>query len=390
MRYKANIYVFLIYDFLTNLSPLAFIYTLYLTQQEITLTHAGTLLGVYQLSKLLFEIPSGFISDKLGRKKCGIFGQSVFILFLFITLFSRSFIVLFLGSVLRGIAYAFLSGTADCIFNESILKSSPNKMDFWLSIDKCLFYTSIGLSGIIGGFLATFRYDIVFYFDILMQFLSLLCIFQFRETSLTKMSRKQNDIKVSLKKAIKNRKIVYLLLLPSIIAIIFLPYEDYYSVILRSQSIPEFEMGILTGMPLLISAVAGMFTQKLNQKFGYGFTVKGLPILSAIIFSIMIVFLDHVFAAWGLYVLCEALSNINNTSYNSCFQKEIESTSRATLMSLRSFGIALTAIVISPIVGWSCDHFGFKLTFLTSAFICLFILFFINLVYLNEGSFELQ
>ena len=38
MEYKRNIYLFLIFDFLTNLSPLSFIYALFLKQQNMSLT----------------------------------------------------------------------------------------------------------------------------------------------------------------------------------------------------------------------------------------------------------------------------------------------------------------------------------------------------------------
>ena len=59
MEYKRNIYLFLIFDFLTNLSPLSFIYALFLKQQNISLTQIGFIISVYQISKLIFEIPSG-------------------------------------------------------------------------------------------------------------------------------------------------------------------------------------------------------------------------------------------------------------------------------------------------------------------------------------------
>lgn len=60
MEYKRNIYLFLIFDFLTNLSPLSFIYALFLKQQNISLTQIGFIISAYQISKLIFEIPSGF------------------------------------------------------------------------------------------------------------------------------------------------------------------------------------------------------------------------------------------------------------------------------------------------------------------------------------------
>lgn len=81
MTYKRNIYLYLIFDFLTTLSPLTFIYALFLGAREMSLVQIGLIVSVYQISKLIFEIPSGYYSDRFGRKKCGIIGQITFILF---------------------------------------------------------------------------------------------------------------------------------------------------------------------------------------------------------------------------------------------------------------------------------------------------------------------
>lgn len=59
MEYKRNIYLFLVFDFLTNLSPLSFIYALFLKQQNMSLTQIGFIISAYQISKLIFEVPSG-------------------------------------------------------------------------------------------------------------------------------------------------------------------------------------------------------------------------------------------------------------------------------------------------------------------------------------------
>ncbi len=55
--------------------------------------------------------------------------------------------------------------------------------------------------------------------------------------------------------------------------------------------------------------------------------------------------------------------SINNISYNSCLQKSIEDTNRGTILSLRSLLIAVTGMLISPLVGHFSDIYGFSTTF---------------------------
>ena len=224
--FKKNFFLF--FYFLTNLSPLSFIYALFLKQQNISLTQIGFIISVYQISKLIFEVPSGVFSDKYGRKTCAYIGQVSLIAFLISTLITRSYNSFLLISIIRGISFAFLSGTADCIFSESILKCCPDKMDYYMGIDKILFYCSIGLSSIIGGFLARYSYATVFYFDIAIQIICFIFIFIFKETRMFN----NNQIKEP-KECFQffrgfdflNYKVIYLILLPAILAICFLPYR---------------------------------------------------------------------------------------------------------------------------------------------------------------------
>ena len=76
---------------MTNLSPLSFIYALFLKQKNMSLTQIGFIISVYQISKLIFEVPSGVFSDQYGRKTCAYIGQVSLIAFLISTLITRSY-----------------------------------------------------------------------------------------------------------------------------------------------------------------------------------------------------------------------------------------------------------------------------------------------------------
>lgn len=47
----------------------------------MSLTQIGFIISVYQISKLIFEVPSGVFSDKYGRKTCAYIGQVSLIAF---------------------------------------------------------------------------------------------------------------------------------------------------------------------------------------------------------------------------------------------------------------------------------------------------------------------
>lgn len=99
---------------------------------------------------------------------------------------------------------------------------------------------------------------------------------------------------------------------------------------------------------------------KINSKLGYDFSVRKLPFIIVTLFIIMSIFQGHILLSWLLYVCCASLMSINNISYNSCLQKSIEDTNRGTILSLRSLLIAVTGMLISPLVG----HFLIYMDFL--------------------------
>lgn len=377
VNYKNNIYIFLIFDFLTNLSPISFIYVLFLTQKGITLTNIGILLAIYQFSKFIFEVPSGYFSDKFGRKRCAILGQILLIIFLSLSVITNSFYFFVCASFIRGISYAFLSGTTDCLFVESILKLCPDKLDHWLSIDKLIFYIAYGCSSFIGGLLALINYEIVFYFNITIQFICLLFVFIFKETNGT--NKKQSSSFKMLKQVIITRKdILYLIFLPAVIAIIMLPFEDYYPTILKDIGIQEVYAGAIISINFIIAAFIGLKTNKINEKIGYIFTIKFIPYLLSIGFLLMCLFMNIPYLQILIYTIITIGSTINNISYNSCLQKKINNQMRGTIISLRSLFIAIIAIVISPIIGFSSQHIGFSQTFFLCSMICICFLFLMN------------
>ena len=122
-------------------------------------------------------------------------------------------------------------------------------------------------------------------------------------------------------------------------------------------------------------SVFGICAQKINSKLGYDFSVRKLPFIMVTLFIIMSIFQEHILLSWLLYVCCASLMSINNISYNSCLQKSIEDTNRGTILSLRSLLIAVTGMLISPLVGHFSDIYGFSTTFLCCGIICLSLLF---------------
>jgi MFS family permease len=92
----------------------------YLTIPDVTPQIIGTILLIGNLAGFLFEIPSGYLSDKFGHKQALVLSR---ILMLFSTsffIFADSVALLILGSIFLSASFSFLSGTGSAFMHETL------------------------------------------------------------------------------------------------------------------------------------------------------------------------------------------------------------------------------------------------------------------------------
>lgn len=92
----------------------------YLTIPGVTAQSIGTILLASSLAGFLFEIPSGYMSDKLGHKQTLVLSRIFTALSSFLFLISESFWGLIIAGVLMSLGGAFMSGTGSAFMHETL------------------------------------------------------------------------------------------------------------------------------------------------------------------------------------------------------------------------------------------------------------------------------
>lgn len=380
MKLHRNIYLFIIVDFFSSLQIFTIIYLLYLIQLKISIAQIGLILMIYQVTKLIVEIPSGIIADKIGRKKCAIFGQICFIVFLVGTVVGSGFEWMITMSVFRGVSFAFLSGTLDSIFNESILLYSPELMNKLNSLNKLIFYLAVGFSALIGGTIATLGYKVVFIISIALQLISLVLIFFFEETSTIK-SRKKVTLNGLVKYIIASKEILYLMLIPAILSVVLLPYEEYYPIILSKNGVPEMLIGLAVSANFIVGATMGLYTDRIIKKISYDQILRKFVYFVPVLFILLYFARNNLVVSWIFYCLAVGITIVVNITYNTCLQKEVETIYRGSILSVRSFLISITAMIVLPLVAHFSEKSDFGRSFLYLALISLILLVLNNFIH---------
>ena len=126
-----NINTFRLYYFFWRFKPLAVLMIVYLSQITQSYSLAMGVFSVFNISYALTKIPSGIISDKIGRKPIITLGSFLLTLAFFILslagLCNQKYL-LFIFALLWGIGEALIAGTIDALMFETMqeLKKTDN------------------------------------------------------------------------------------------------------------------------------------------------------------------------------------------------------------------------------------------------------------------------
>ncbi len=131
--------------------------TIFLQNKSLSLAQIGILLGIVSLTNFFFEIPTGVIADKYGRKFSALLGFSISYLAVFLMIFTDSYSVLMLLFFCHGVGFTFVSGAFDGWIYEYL--KSHKKEDYmhnFYSRRISFSYLGLVLSVLIAGYLASF------------------------------------------------------------------------------------------------------------------------------------------------------------------------------------------------------------------------------------------
>jgi MFS family permease len=150
---KRVYYTILFLFWLATALPLA-LSVLILQTRNLNLLQVSLLMGIYSLTIVLLELPTGGLADAIGRKKVTFLSYSISGLTSLIFLFSFSFPLFLLAFILMGVARALMSGALDAWFIDALQTADPD-IDLQPAFAKAGTVTllALGMGTLLGGFI---------------------------------------------------------------------------------------------------------------------------------------------------------------------------------------------------------------------------------------------
>ncbi|MGI9389459.1 MAG: MFS transporter [Boseongicola sp.] len=132
-------------------------------QKTLSAADAILLYAVYDIATTLFEVPSGYMSDRIGRRATLIASSVAGFLGMVVFATGDTFSAFVLGQVLLGASIAFVSGTDSAFLYESLV-AEGRKDEVEAQELRAWRFTFSGLacSAIIGGLMAIWAFELAF------------------------------------------------------------------------------------------------------------------------------------------------------------------------------------------------------------------------------------
>lgn len=106
-----NVTMLYIYKFISQCLPIYAFYTILFIQRGQSITNIATLLALWSAFTIIFEIPSGVLSDRWNRRNMIVLSAILQGICFVIWFFSHTFFMFAIGFVFWSMAIAFSSGT---------------------------------------------------------------------------------------------------------------------------------------------------------------------------------------------------------------------------------------------------------------------------------------
>ncbi len=338
--------------------------------------------AVFAIVVVIFEIPSGYVADFIGRKNSLTIGSFLYASGFSFLPFASQYWHLVGIEVFIGLGVSLFSGSDVALLYDTLKSAATSSKESKKIIGGSIFYSQIGetIAALIGGALAVYSLKLPVFATAVTQWIPF-----FVSLTLVEPKRKKMDPRTHL----ENIKYIYgalfgqsrFLTLAILNIIVFgvssligaWVFQAYWG----SIGIPLVYFGYLWAISNLTVALTARFAHKFEKKIG-GMTsvfIVGLfPVLGFLGMGLISVPVGAFF-----FILFQVSRGFNAVVLRDALNVRVESDMRATANSITSLGVRLLYAALGPILGFYMDNRGVSYAFTNAALVLGVVFVLVNI-----------
>ncbi|ACL35003.1 multidrug-efflux transporter (plasmid) [Borreliella garinii Far04] len=313
--------------------------TIILINKGLSLKNIAIVQICYMAAIIIFEFPSGIISDIFNRKI--VYLTSIFLLMIsyFIIFKASSFMLLCISWFIYGMSAAINTGTIDISFTK-LYQDNSKKLKAFISFAKMI----LSISAILGGYIGSILYlyiDIKIYLISLLIYLisSLITIFFIPNDKNTDHRHNKENLTLYLIKftkkiiiLLKSKELLEVFILNSAIQFFYQPFYLYWQAIFIDKNISINIFGIIYVLFRISDIIGAWIFRKIKH------SKYDIYIILAIIFllSVLIELISHIYIFITIIIFLVILISVYSNNLEYFLRKNIDSKVLGTITSINS------------------------------------------------------
>ena len=364
---KSNIWKLYIFNWLQWFLLIVPVFVLFLQENGLSMKEVFLLQATFSVAVLAMEVPSGYFSDRVGRKITMIMGSVLGFLAMLLYCFAQNFWGFFVAEILGGVGASFISGTGMAMLYDTLLelkeegkyKSIAGKMITMGSFSEAS-------AAIIGGGLALISLRFPIYIEAGIIFLCIPLACTLIETKKHKSQEPQKNMLQIMKYAliehaeIKWLTITFALLMASGITMFWFiqPY-------LQTIGMPLVLFGVFFAILRFSTGIFSLVAEKTEQALGRKKSLILLLSLPPLGYALV----GWIQAFWAIvfFFVFQFVRGFAEPVLQDYVNKLVTSDMRATVLSINSLVGRLLFSVLGPLLGWINDLYSLQTALLTGA-----------------------
>lgn len=313
--------------------------TIILINKGLSLKNIAIVQICYMAAIIIFEFPSGVISDIFNRKI--VYLTSIFLLMIsyFIIFKASSFMLICISWFIYGMSAAINTGTIDISFTK-LYQNNSKKLKAFISFVKMI----LSISAILGGYIGSVLYlyiDIKIYLISLLIYLisSLITIFFIPNDKNTDHKHNKENLTLYLIKftkkiiiLLKSKELLEVFILNSAIQFFYQPFYLYWQAIFIDKNISINIFGIIYVLFRISDIIGAWIFRKIKH------SKYDIYIILTIIFllSVLIKIISHIYIFITIIIFLVILISVYSNNLEYFLRKNIDSKVLGTITSINS------------------------------------------------------
>ena len=334
-----------------------------LAARGFSLVEIGFAESVFHVASLLFEVPSGVISDVFGRKKSMVLSQCMMLVSSLLMLVSDSMAGVLPAMVFSAFGYNFASGTRESLAYETLkAEGREAEYDGYASTDMMLYTLFSSLATLCAGAALALGYRRAYLVDIGLGTVCLMSALRLQDVGYAAAGEEEGKngteetvwqkifqcFRESVRFLLHSRKAMELILLNAAVGAAATLLRFFLQARLTEKGLPDAMLGpALFFMGLGGAAGARLILHCKSWSYGRVFAVSAIAVAGCVAAAILPVPAVMVFGGF----LSALFDNFLQVRSDVRLNEMVPAGQRATLISVSSLCFSGVMIVLSPLFG---------------------------------------